>query len=170
MDLDPATTLVLKEIGKMGSTILNGNDTEFTEDLTLFWKRVGEFTSSSSSGVHYGHYKAAIQDEYITRILAQQLTVVARSGVPPESWSVGLQVMLEKIAGVCLVEKLHAIQLYQADFNCFNYFIFGKTAMDSLTRHGFLPEELSVKKEAPRRMPSSIKPSWLISPDERDIQ
>ena len=40
-DLDPATTLILKEIGKMGSTILNGNNTEFTitpEDFTLFWK------------------------------------------------------------------------------------------------------------------------------------
>jgi hypothetical protein len=58
------------------------------------------------SGVHYGHYKAAIQDDIITEALALQLTVVARSGVPPENWSVGLQVMLEKIAGVCLVEKL----------------------------------------------------------------
>jgi hypothetical protein len=26
--------------------------------------------------------------------------VIARSGVPPDSWSVGVQVMLEKIAGV----------------------------------------------------------------------
>jgi hypothetical protein len=41
-----------------------------------------------------------------TKVLALQLTVIARSGVPLESWSVGLQVMLEKIAGVGLVEKL----------------------------------------------------------------
>ncbi len=65
-----------------------------------------EFTSLSMSGVHYGHYKAAIQDALSTEILAQQLTVIARSGIPPENWSIGLQVMLEKIAGVCLVEKL----------------------------------------------------------------
>jgi hypothetical protein len=148
-DLDPATTLILKEIGKMGCAIINGDCTEIVitpAEFTLFWKKLGEFTLSSSLGVHYGHYKAAIQDEAITTILAQQLTVVARSGIPPESWSVGLQVMLEKIAGVCLVEKLHAIQLYEADFNCFNYFIFGKTAMESLTRHGFLPEELFSQK------------------------
>ena len=80
------------------------------------------------SGVHYGHYKAAIQDDTISAALALQLTVVARSGIPPESWSVGLQVMLEKIAGVCLVEKLRAIQLYEADFNCYNQFIFGRHA------------------------------------------
>jgi len=71
-------------------------------------------------GVHYGHYKAAIQDPQSTNVLALQLTVIARSRIPPESWSVGLQVMLEKIAGVCLVEKLRAIQLYEADFNCDN--------------------------------------------------
>ena len=148
-DLDPATTLILKEIGKMGREIIQGNGTEIIitpDDLIQFWKHVGEFTSSSSSGVHYGHYKAAIQDETIVAILAQQLTVIARSGVPPDSWSVGLQVLLEKIAGVCLVEKLRAIQLYEADFNCFNHFIFGKKAMGSLTRHGFLPEELFSQK------------------------
>jgi hypothetical protein len=64
------------------------------------------------SGVHYGHFKAAIQDVLSTKVLALQLTVSAQSGIPPESRSIGLQVMLEKIAGVCLVEKLCTIQLY----------------------------------------------------------
>ncbi len=53
-----------------------------------------------------------------------------------------MQVMLEKIAGVCLVKKLHAIQLYKADFNCYNQFIFGKQAMQTLTESGYIPEEL----------------------------
>ena len=70
-----------------------------------------------------------------TKVLALQLTVIARSRVPPETWSVGLQVMLEKIAGVRLVEKQRAIQLYEADFNCFNYFIFGRAAMESLAKN-----------------------------------
>ena len=52
------------------------------------------------SGIHYGHYKADIQDVLSTEILAQQLTVIGCSGIPPESCSVGLQMMLEKIAGV----------------------------------------------------------------------
>ncbi len=81
-----------------------------------------------------------------TKVLALQLTVIARSGFLPESWSVGLQVMLEKIVGVCLVEKLRAIQLYKADFNCFNHFIFGRAAMDTLTKNDFLPEELFSQK------------------------
>jgi hypothetical protein len=47
------------------------------EDFKRFWKKVNEFTLSSMSGIHYGHYKAAIQDILSTEILAQQLTVIA---------------------------------------------------------------------------------------------
>ena len=54
--------------------------------------------------------------------------------------------MLEKIAGVCLVEKLWAIQLFEVDFNCFNHFIFGWVAMDTLTKNDYLPEELFSQK------------------------
>ena len=142
-DLDPATKLVLEEIGKLGVKILNGEGSKivFTpDDFKLFWQKVNKFTSSSMSGVHYGHYKAAIQDELISEVLALQLTVVAKSGIPPENWSVGLQVMLEKIAGVCLVDKLRAIQLYEADFNCYNQFIFGQNTMQALTASGYVPE------------------------------
>jgi hypothetical protein len=49
--------------------------------------------------------------------------------------------MLEKIAGVCLVKKLRAIQLFEADFNCYNHFIFGKAAMDLLNSIGYTPKE-----------------------------
>jgi len=133
----------------MGLKILNGEGNKniiTPAEFTLFWKRVGEFTPSSSSGVHYGHCKAAIQDQMSSKVLALQLMVIARGGVPPETWSVGLQVMLEKNTGVCLVEKLRAIQLYKAEFNCFNYFIFGWAAMDSLTKNDYLPEEIFSQK------------------------
>ncbi len=149
VQLNPATTLILKEIGKMGLKILNREGKEIIitpEEFTHFWKTVGEFTSPSSSGVHYDHFKAVIQDPMCTRVLALQLTVIACSGVMPKSWSVGLQVMLEKIAGVCLVEKLQVIQLYKADFNCFNHFIFGWAAMEALTKNDYMPEELFSQK------------------------
>jgi len=148
-DLEPATAMILKEIGKLGMKIVNGDNNKIIitpEDFKQFWKKVNKFTSSSMSGVHYGHYKAAIQDPQSTNVLALQLTVIAGSGIPPDSWSVRLQVMLEKIAGVCLVEKLRAIQLYEADFNCYNQFIFGRQAMQTLTDSGYIPEELFSQK------------------------
>ncbi len=149
--MDPATKLILEEIWKLGTKVVNGEGNKIIitpEDFKCSWKKVNEFMSSSMSGVHYGHYKVAIQDRLSTEILAQQLTVIACSGIPPESWSMGLQVMLEKIAGVCLVKKLRAIQLYEADFNCYNQFVFGKEAMQKLTDSGYIPEELFSQKES----------------------
>ncbi len=54
--------------------------------------------------------------------------------------------MLEKNAGVRLVEKLWAIQMYKADFNCYNQFIFGRQAMQTLTNSSYIPEELFSQK------------------------
>jgi hypothetical protein len=133
---------IMEEIGRLGIKLVNGEGNEsiiMPEKFKHFWRKVNEFTSSSMSGVHYSHYVHTVSS---TEILARQLTVIARSGIPPESWSVGLQVMLEKIAGVCLVKKLQAIQFYEADFNCYNQFIFGKQAMITLTESRYIPKEL----------------------------
>jgi len=67
------------------------------EDSVTFWKRAKENTSSSMSSLHVGHYKAAAHSEQINNILAQQITVICRSGIPSERWSIGLQLMLEKL-------------------------------------------------------------------------
>ncbi len=145
MDLNQATRLILEEIGKLGVKLINEEDSKIiimASKFWTFWRRVGEFTSSSMSGMHYRHYKAAIQCKTSTNILAQQLTIVAQSRIPPKSWGVGLQVMLEKIADIYLVEKLRAIQLYEADFNCYSQFVFGCNAMNKLDYSGYVPEKL----------------------------
>jgi len=87
-NLHPATAMILKEIGKLGIKIVNGDSNELIktpEDFKQCWKKVNEFTSSSMSGVHYRHYKAAIKDPQSTIVIALQLTIIARSGIPPES-------------------------------------------------------------------------------------
>jgi hypothetical protein len=164
-NMDPAIKPILEEIGKLGTKIVNWEGNEIVirpKDFKRFWRKVNKFTSSSMSGVHFGHYKAAIQDEIISETLALQLTVISQSGIPPEHWSVGLQVMLEKIAGVCLVEKLHAIQLYEADFNCFNQFIFSKHAIPTLTKSRYIPKELFSQKGSTAKDLKLIKLWWPI--------
>lgn len=74
------------------------------EDFVTFWKRAKENTSSSMSSLHFGHYKAAAHSEQINKILAQQITVICHSGIPSEWWSIGLQLMLEKLR-VCAWPK-----------------------------------------------------------------
>ena len=85
-----------------------------------------EQTSSSLSGIHYGHYKAAAHSDRISGFLAKKITLIARTGCPLERWSYGLTVMLEKIVGLALVSKLRVILLMEADFNMHNKLIFGK--------------------------------------------
>ncbi len=78
--MDPATKLILEEIGKLGINIVNGEGNKIIimpDNFKRFWRRVYKFTSSTLSGVHYGHYKAAIQDEMSSEVLALQLTVIA---------------------------------------------------------------------------------------------
>ena len=102
----------------MGVKVINGKGKEIAispVDFQNFWQQVGEFNSSSPSGIHYGHYKTSNKCKISARIHAQQLTVTARSGIGQDRWSIALQVMLEKRAGVCLVEKLRYIQLYEAN-------------------------------------------------------
>ncbi len=36
--------------------------------------------------------------------------------------------------------------MYKADFNCYNQFVFGKAAMDSLNSIGYMPKELFSQK------------------------
>ena len=85
-----------------------------------YWQGFKERTSSSISGIHTGHYKSETLSEVITNFLARKITLIARGGCSPDRWGHGLQVMLEKVAGVALVNKLCAILLMEADFNYMN--------------------------------------------------
>ena len=95
-DLDDATTLLLQEIGRVGIQLTNGEvkiDIS-PEEFQYFWKRIREGTASSYSGVHYGHYKAAAHSEKISQFLAKNITLISRTGCPPDRWSYGLTIML----------------------------------------------------------------------------
>jgi hypothetical protein len=47
--------------------------------------------------------------------------------------------MLEKRAGVALVNKLHAILLMEGDFNYMNKWVFGHEAINKLYALGYVP-------------------------------
>ena len=108
-ELDPSTRLILEEVGKMGATMLKGRPSDIvitSEELKHFWRQVNKFPSLSMSGIPYGHYVATMQDNKLTRVTAQKMTIIAQRGIPPDSWSVGLQIMLEKMARVFFSRKI----------------------------------------------------------------
>jgi hypothetical protein len=144
-ELDEATKLILSEIGIMGSKVIKGhvapNLTITAKDYMVYHKRVRESTSSLPSGLHLGHGKAAAFSETLAATHATQMNLIIHSGVHPTRWGTALQVMLEKVAGICLVDKLRSIQLYEADLNWFMKFIFNDGALSSLKAINHLPEE-----------------------------
>ncbi len=57
-DMDPATKLILEEIGKLGVKIVNGQGNKIfitPDEFKRFWSKVKKIKSLSMSRVHYGH-------------------------------------------------------------------------------------------------------------------
>lgn len=123
-DVDEKTSLILQELQRLCQLVRGAErDSAFEvtgENYSWFWSRVRERTSSSYSGAHFGHGKAASKSKTLSDFFARKITFVGRTGLPPSRWGTGLQVMLEKVAGVALVNKLRAILLLETDYNFFN--------------------------------------------------
>ena len=110
------------------------------------WRKAKEKTSSSESGLHFGHYVAASESEYIAYCHALLASIAIRKGYSPDRWERALSCMLEKIPGCSMVEKMRAILLMEADFNFTNKVIYGVRMLDNVRRHGLMPEEIFSEK------------------------
>ncbi len=111
-----------------------------------YWKVVNKQTSSSESGLHFGHYIVGSTSNLITYYHAAQVSVVIVHAIQLEQWSRGLSVMLEKTLGVTLVTKRRAILLMEVDFNATNKIIYRNRMMAKAREHDLMPEEIFSKQ------------------------
>jgi len=88
-----------------------------TEYYKQAFKCVDERTGASYSGIHYGHYKALFTHPSTADVEAAWLNAPFRLGFSSARSQKGVDVMLEKKAGVRQVDKLRAILLFEADYN-----------------------------------------------------
>jgi hypothetical protein len=65
-----------------------------------------ENIQSSELGCHFGHYKAASYDRYLSVMHAAKLTLTASPGIPLARWGNGLMVLLEKVFGNIYIDKM----------------------------------------------------------------
>eukprot|EP00985_Skeletonema_marinoi_P002194 scaffold888_cov159-Skeletonema_marinoi.AAC.1 len=147
-DADGPTLIILEEITRIWQLMGDGevNIVITQEDYQYYWRKVKESTSSSLSGLHFGHYKAIGWDDELSNILARKLSLISAAGSAPQRWARGLSVMLEKIAGVALLTKLRAILLLEADFNQHNKLIFQHRMLALARENGPIPEEIFSEK------------------------
>ena len=81
------------------------------------WRKAKERTSSGPSGITFAHFKAGLRDQVVSEFEARMTSIPYETGISPDRWQQGINVMLEKQKGNYRVDKLRAILLYEADFN-----------------------------------------------------
>ena len=104
------------------------------QDYQAHWKPSKERTSSSISGLHFGHWKAAAESNFLSKLHALFTDIIISTSYSPIRWQQGLSVMLEKKKGVCIPSKLHAILLMEANFNFPNELFFGRCMHGAMGR------------------------------------
>jgi hypothetical protein len=143
-DFEDATKKILQECTQIRSNIPaeSLNNRVGRADWASHWRKAKEETSSSISGRHFGHYKAGLWSAYISHTQALISSIVTKEGLVLERWSQGLSVMLEKIPGCALINKLRSILLMEADFNAMNKLLYGVCLLATIREHTLMPEEI----------------------------
>ena len=116
------------------------------ENYKAHWKRAREETSSSRSGLHFGHYIAGIDSDYVSHFYALKAALLLHHGLVLERWAQGLSVMLQKLCGCSLITKLRAILLMEAEFNGANKMVYGIRMLEQARRNNLMPKEVFSKR------------------------
>ena len=143
LDVDEATNALIEEMGDLWEMMCDRHVIPIITENNYkgHWGRMKESTSSALSNIHMGHWKTFLKSPELIDFESRTLTLVARSGIPPERWSRGLQVMLEKTEGVSLIDKLRFILLMEGDKNAYNRMLIGYKAIRDLEEINYIPED-----------------------------
>lgn len=146
---DPATCEILEEITQVRekvpadsiSSVITG------QQWSSYWTQAREETSSSELGLHFSHQIALAHSLLLSHLHATRCSIALHRGFGLQRWSQGLSVMLEKIRGCLVVNKLRSILLMEADFNAVNKIIYGSRMMNNVWQHGMMPDEIFSEKK-----------------------
>ncbi len=146
--MDTYTKLLFQEARHIFHRLSKEEVVDFvlTTDSQSYWQHANEDIQSSKSGCHFGHYKAASFDCYLSAMHAAKLTLAASTGIPLDRWGNGLTVLLEKVFGNIYIDKMHAICLLETNNHWLNKFVFAKQMMDKAFEGDIIPAEQFAKR------------------------
>ena len=147
------------------------------KDFQGWWLTSNENISSSKSGAHFGHYKAAAFKDYLSALHFSKLNLAPETGLPLERWGHGLTVLLKKEFGATYMDKLRTICLFEADFNWLQKLMFSKRMIASARTRGIILAEQCPTSGVDQNQGTTLKvfhndihrtmyiPSQLVSAD-----
>jgi hypothetical protein len=97
-DLKEAKATILEEIGELGRQFRDNHvNIEITgSEFSQIWGKAKEKTSSSMEGIHFGHWIAASGSTFLSNLFAKKISLITRTGSPPQRWRNVLMVMIQK--------------------------------------------------------------------------
>jgi hypothetical protein len=116
------------------------------DNFQQYWKGSKERTSSAYSGLHFGHYKAAAHDNFLSEIHAMMTEICMRGGFAFPRWKRGLSVMIPKKPGAREVTQQRALLLFEGDFNWANKAVFADRMISRAEACGAIPDEQYARK------------------------
>eukprot|EP00956_Cyclotella_meneghiniana_P029293 scaffold70426_cov59-Cyclotella_meneghiniana.AAC.4 len=148
-DFDEATKRLMKVIADIRAIVPEDSVEKIisTEIWQKKWKKKKEETSSSVSQLHFGHYISGADSDVISDFHALKTSLALVHGIALGRWSQGLCVMLEKVLGNKLINKLRAILLMEADFNAMNKIIYGERMLDKARKYDLMPDEIFSERQ-----------------------
>jgi hypothetical protein len=115
--LQPETLQLLHTISSTSKAISSPPvevDISF-EAFQSCYKTVTENTSSSPSGRHVGHYKAAVMCDALSALHAAMMTIPFQAGFSPKLWQCIIDILLEKQPGNARIHQLCILALLESD-------------------------------------------------------
>jgi hypothetical protein len=101
VDCHEGTKDLIQEAARIRS-IIPENSVDLYLDTVAWrskWNSSDERTSSSASGLHFGHHTAGAKSDLIARHHSLKSSICLSRGFALERWGTGLSCMLEKLAG-----------------------------------------------------------------------
>jgi hypothetical protein len=134
----PETIRVLQTLATPTPTV-NGSAVISPDEFRSTYAAANKQTSSSPSGRHIGHYKAALKDPSLVQMHAQMMSLPFQAGFAPDRWTRVTDIMLEKEANNPRCHRLRILALFESDFNHAKRVIIGRRLLHHMKDQGMLP-------------------------------
>jgi len=136
----PETQAILRTLASMSTTSAGDLDCSISADkFKSLYTAMNECTSSSPSGRHLGHYKAALKSDRLIELHTKMMAIPHLTGYSPKRWHEIVDVMLQKTPGDSRIHRLQIVALLESDFNQSNRLAIGKPILEPLEDKGALP-------------------------------